>query len=493
MDLGTLHLFVSMVGLTGAVIMVSALLSGVIERTGVPHVAVFLGLGAIIGPMGLGLIDAGLQSPLLHIVATLSLALVLFTDALSINLGELRRHKVLAALVLGPGTLASAGFIALAGHFILDIPPAQAAMLGAALASTDPVLLRGLLKDRRLGGSVRQALRLESGMNDAALLPVVLVALSVAAGSGEGPAESGARVVLDNFVLGPAAGVLVGLLGVAALELVRKRMGIRRDYESLYSLGIAFAAFAAAETVHGSGFLAAFTAGLTIAILDVELCDCFLEYGETTAEMALLFTFVLFGTSLIWSGLGVITPLTLLFAALVFLLRPLAFLPALWPARALSWRERLLIAWFGPRGLSSLLLMLLPVIAGVPGAGELVQVCCLVVLISIVLHGLSPRVLLGRRARPDRPETAPAGPGGAEGEDAGSTEPGAGAVIDTATVASLRRQGRPLVVADARSHRSFQESDLAPEGAVRLDPDRPVSDAARLRLSREAVIAVLCA
>jgi len=72
---------------------------------------------------------------------------------------------------------------------------------------------------------------------------------------------------------------------------------VRRDYESLYSLGIAFTAFAAAETVHGSGFLAAFAAGMTIAALDVELCDCFVEYGAVTAEMLLLFTFVLLGSS----------------------------------------------------------------------------------------------------------------------------------------------------------------------------------------------------
>ena len=128
------------------------------------------------------------------------------------------------------------------------------------------------------------------------------------------------------FILGPGAGVLVGLLGVAALELVRKKLGVRRDYESLYSLGLGFTAFAAAEMVHGSGFLAAFAAGMTIAALDVELCDCFVEYGEATAEMLLLFTFVLLGTSLIWSGLTGITGATLLFTALAVLVRTPVYL-----------------------------------------------------------------------------------------------------------------------------------------------------------------------
>src|SRR4029077_5228647 len=101
------------------------------------------------------------------------------------------------------------------------------------------------------------------------------------------------------------AGIAVGLLAIAALEMIRRKTGVRRDYESIYSLGGAFAAFAAAEAVHGSGFLAAFAAGLTISAIDVELCACFLEYGETPAEMALMFTFVLFGTSLIWTGLNI--------------------------------------------------------------------------------------------------------------------------------------------------------------------------------------------
>ena len=172
-----------------------------------------------------------------------------------------------------------------------------------------------------------------------------------------------ARLALELVLLGPGAGVAVGLLALGALELVRRRTGVRRDYESLYSLGVAFAAYAAAEAMHGSGFIAAFCAGLTIAALDVELCDCFLEYGQTTAEMTLLFTFILFGSSLIWQGLLVLNGTTLLFAVVVVLIRPVAFFLSLFCTN-LDSRSRLLIAWFGPRGLSSLLLILVPVFAG---------------------------------------------------------------------------------------------------------------------------------
>ncbi|HLG22084.1 MAG TPA: cation:proton antiporter, partial [Candidatus Manganitrophaceae bacterium] len=310
--------FTAMMALVGAVIIIAALLSGLIERSGLPQVAAFLALGAVLGPAGLDLFDVKLDSPILRIVATLSLILVLFTDAVSLSIKEVKRHLSLAFLVLGPGTLLSALLIALAGRLLLDIPLASASILGAALASTDPVLLRGVLKGERLPGSVRQALRLESGLNDAVLLPVVLIGM-IFLGNGSLVGSDWARFGLSLFLLGPGAGIAVGFLAVSALVMMRRRFGVRRDYESLYSLGVVFAAYAAAEAVHGSGFLAAFAAGMTIAALDVELCDCFLEYGETTAEMTLLFTFILFGGSLIWSGLTLLDARTIAFAAAAIL------------------------------------------------------------------------------------------------------------------------------------------------------------------------------
>ena len=101
----SVDLFLSTLGLIGFVIVVAALFSGAVERSGVPQVLVFLLIGALIGPFGLGLLDAGPESPILRVVATLSLALVLFTDAVSLNLKEVRQQKMLTALVLGPGTI----------------------------------------------------------------------------------------------------------------------------------------------------------------------------------------------------------------------------------------------------------------------------------------------------------------------------------------------------------------------------------------------------
>lgn len=504
------HSFAMTLALVGIVIVIAALLSGLIERSGMPQVAVFLALGALLGPAGLGLLDLTLESPLLRVVATLSLALVLFVDAVSLDIREAQRHSGLAALVLGPGTMLSAALIALAGWALLGLPPAAAAILGAALASTDPVLLRGLLARRDLPASARQALRLESGLNDAVLLPVVLVAMAFLASGASHKGTGWARMGIELFLLGPGAGVLVGLVGVATLALMRRWVGVRRDYESLYSLGVAFTAFAAAEAMHGSGFLAVFAAGLTIAALDMELCDCFLDYGAATAELALLFTFVLFGSSLIWSGFTVLTGASLVFALLTLLIRPVAFFLSFLRTR-IPRRDKLLIAWFGPRGLSSLLLVLLPVFAQLPGSDRLFALCCLVVLASVALHGGS-LMFLGRgpRLTERRPDEAFAAPSPAAVPDGLSSSPKGQRdaapdrsapgppVQDEAriTVEEMRRlqqEGAPVVVLDVRSERTFADSDRLAVGAIRLHPDRAVQDARERRLPPDTWLVAFCA
>lgn len=480
------ELFLSTLGVIGAVIVVSALFSGAIERTGVPQVAVFLGIGALIGPAGFQIMDAGVDSPILRVVSTLSLALVLFTDAVSLNLKEVREQKWLAFLVLGPGTILTTAMIALLAWGLLGLRFELAAILGSALASTDPVLLRGFLRRPGLDASVRQALRLESGMNDAVLLPIVLVGIAIDISGGMRPGDWG-KLSLDMLVLSPGIGAATALVAISMLEFARRRTGVRRDYESIYSLGVAFAAFAGAEAVHGSGFLAAFAAGLTIAALDVELCDCFLEYGETTAEMALLFTFVLFGASVVWTGFGVLSPKTLLFTALVFLARPAAFIPALLPART-PWRSRLLIAWFGPRGLSSLLLVLLAVFAGVPGATGLLAICSLVVLFSILVHGFSPLLLPKEPPVNASVQVTAIKPDGAAGPVFAERE-----YITVEEYKAAEASGTPVTIVDARTDRTFDESQKSPANSVRLHPEQAVSSANALGLPRQNVLAVLCA
>ena len=486
--------------LIGIVIIVSALLSGLVDRSGLPQVAVFIIIGFALGPGGLGVFDMHLESPILRVAATLSLTLVLFTDAVTLNMKEARRHTGLAFRMLGPGTLLCAALTAIAAWWLLGIAPAHAAILGAALASTDPVLLRGLLRRRDISPTARQALQLESGLNDAVLLPIVVVAIAFT-----GPHDFGsghlAKMGFGLFILGPGAGIAIGLLAVSALDLIRKRIGVRRDYESLYSLGVAFTAFAAAEAAHGSGFLAAFAAGLTIAALDVELCDCFIEYGGVTAEMLLLFTFVIFGSSLIWTGFSEFDPRTVIFAAFAILIRVPIYLITLIGSHV-DRRGRLLIAWFGPSGLSSLLLVLLPVFAGVPGSDRLFRVCALIVLISIVLHGASPMLLTRFGPKPEPVEPPPPPPLPEPVKESRSlpimeSAPALSSIgkqsITLEELDQLQKSGDPVVLLDVRTERSRDTSDSQATGSVRMPPENVVIQARDLKLQKEAWLIAYCA
>jgi hypothetical protein len=230
--------------------------------------------------------------------------------------------------------------------------------------------------------------------------------------------------------------------------------------------------------------------------------------------MALLFTFVLFGSSLIWSGFTVLSGATLLFTAVVLLARPVAFLASLARQR-MDRRSRLLIAWFGPRGLSSLLLVLLPIFAGLPGSERLFAICCLVVLVSVVLHGGAPALLASRDGRelslPAEGEPAPqpscslpraqtpesdgaSAPAGDEASaPAPEAKPPAGERITLGEVSARRERGEPVVILDARSARSFESSDQQLRGALRLDPDRAARRAAELGLPHDAWLVAFCA
>jgi hypothetical protein len=228
---------------------------------------------------------------------------------------------------------------------------------------------------------------------------------------------------------------------------------------------------------------------VVIARLDVELCDCFLDYGQATAEMFLLFTFVAFGAALIWTGFTVAGPATLVFAAVALLVRTLVLLPVL--ARiGVDLRSRRIIAWAGPRGLSSLLLVLLPVFAGVPGSERLFAITSLVVLLSVALHGTGIAVFLRMSEGPisDATEftTAPV-----------TTQPDPDSrVPERITLDELRRlreRGERVILADVRTERSHQADNLRAEGAVRLPPDDAVRRARELGLDHHATVVLYCA
>src|SRR5437763_8629781 len=206
--------FPATLALIGIVVLVSSLLSGWVDRTGLPQVAIFLLLGLVLGPWGLGLLDLTLRSTPLQVISTLALVLVLFSDAIGVDIGEARRNRRLALFVLLPGTLVPAALISVAAWLLLRLSVPAALILGAALASTDPVLLRALVRRPDLPGDARTALRLESGMNDVVLLPIVVLSILVLQLRAGEAAPEVSRRLLGLFVLGPALGGPIGCLAV---------------------------------------------------------------------------------------------------------------------------------------------------------------------------------------------------------------------------------------------------------------------------------------
>jgi hypothetical protein len=252
---------------------------------------------------------------------------------------------------------------------------------------------------------------------------------------------------------------------------------------------------------------------MTIASIDVELCDCFIEYGGVTAEMLLLFTFVIFGSSLIWTGFSGLNWPTVIFAIVAMLIRIPVYLLSL-IGSDVDRRGRLLIAWFGPSGLSSLLLVLIPVFAGLPGSDRLFAVCSLIVLLSVVIHGGSP-MLLARFCKEDKsketplPETAiatpltelqrvqptVAQPTAATAEppvSEAATEPGA-QTITLEELERLRRLNEPVILLDVRTERSLETSESMAQGAIRMPPEHVVAQARELKLPKDAWLIAYCA
>jgi NhaP-type Na+/H+ or K+/H+ antiporter len=168
--------------LLAIVLTVSALASGLVERAPLSFPMIFLGLGLLMGARGLLPLDV--HHPALESIATLSLALVLFLDAVNMQVDELRQDWLVPLLTLGPGTLLTIAGAAGAASLLLGTPPLQALLLGAILASTDPVVLRDVLRNDQIPRSVRRALGVEAGMNDLVVVYLYRAGNSVACKTG---------------------------------------------------------------------------------------------------------------------------------------------------------------------------------------------------------------------------------------------------------------------------------------------------------------------
>ena len=477
-----------------AVLTISALLAGFVARAPLSFPIVFLALGLVLGDGTTGAVSVDLDSEVLQAVAFATLALVLFLDAMNLELAVMRRDWLIPALTLGPGTLLVIGLTAVSAMVIMGLDPLIAFIAGAILASTDPVVLRDVLRDDRLPRPVRNALSIEGGTNDLIVLPPILILAAVATHEASSTL-SWLGFIGELLIVGPVAGAVVGLGGAWLMSAVDARYPVRREWQALYGIGLVLAAFAAGETLGEDGFLAAFAAGAAVGLSSRTLCDCFLEFGEVLAELLMLMSFVLFG-AVLSSELGAVelADALLLAALAVILIRPLSVGAALRLRHThLSREGRAFIAWFGPRGLNYLLLALLVVEHGVAEGREVFGIVGVVVLVSVAVHGATATPLsswYARRARATTlPEERESTLAGAFGGRVGTT-PEEAPRITAAELADLLASSDPPLVVDVRSRSGYARDPNRIPGAVSVRPDE-VADWGREQ-DPDRLIALYC-
>ncbi|MCH8108344.1 MAG: cation:proton antiporter [Chloroflexi bacterium] len=293
----------------------------------------------------------------------------------------------------------------------------------------------------------------------------------LAVATDQGGGVSGWVVFLFKLlVLGPVIGFAVGGFGSWVMDWMDKKLTIRREHQSLFGVGLVLASYSAATAAGGDGFLGAFAAGLAVVMLNQSLCDCFLEYGEVTSEMAMLLAFVLFGAVLsgmlgmvdIWPTLG-------LAALVIFVIRPAVLGIVLAKAR-MSWQAHAFISWFGPRGLNSLLLALLVVQAGIPGSELLLATVGVVVIASVAIHGGTATPvgmwygrLAARETLAEERETTVAGLFG--------SHDGEVPMVESQELAEWLTEPDPPLIIDVRTRASYDHDRTRIPDSVRVLPD----------------------
>jgi NhaP-type Na+/H+ or K+/H+ antiporter len=455
--------------LVAVVLTISALASGIVEQAPLSFPIIFLGLGFLLGERGLGILRLKPEDAAVESIAILTLALVLFLDAVRLRESEMSGAGLVPMLSLGPGTLIIVLVTAFGAHLLLGITIIESLLLGTILASTDPVVLRDVVRNERIPRSIRSALSIEAGTNDIVVLPILLVLIAIAKAEANG-AAGWLTYAAQVFLLGPAVGFVVGAGEAWLMGKADARFGISREYQALYGIGLVLLAFVSAQGLGGDGFLAAFSAGLAVALLNFDLCDCFLDYGETTAEMAMLLAFIFFGVVISDIALEVpLLPTLLLAAVVIFVARPLAIGLVLRHA-AVSHAARAFIGWFGPRGLSSLLLTLLVLQHGVANAQFLLAVTGVVVTVSVVMHGVSATplsALYGRAVeRSTHEEERESTAAGIFGEPAKETP--------RISVGDLHRElegPNPPLILDVRTRSQYERDLTRIPDSIRVPPD----------------------
>jgi NhaP-type Na+/H+ or K+/H+ antiporter len=369
-----------------------ALISGRLQGTMITAPLVFVVFGLIVGAGGLDIANLDVGHSTIHVVAELTLILVLFTDAARIDLNQVRRDHNLPLRMLTIGLpLAIAAGMLLAVLMFPSFSFWEAALLAALLAPTDAALGQSVVSAKAVPVRIRQAINVESGLNDGIALPAVLL-FAALAGAEHDAAEASdwVRFGLLQVTLGPLAGVIIGYIGARLLDTASERGWANTSFQGIGILSLAILTYVAAELVGGNGFIAAFIGGMVFGNTIRHPCTFLFEFMETEGQLLMLITFLIFGAVLLPEAIAHFEPVYLLYAlASLTVIRIVPILISLIGA-GLRLPTQLFLGWFGPRGLASILFVLLILEESeVEHRDELLSITVVTVALSVLLHGIT--------------------------------------------------------------------------------------------------------
>jgi NhaP-type Na+/H+ or K+/H+ antiporter len=392
--------------LLGLFVFAYSLVAGGLGRTVISGPILFTLFGLSVGPLGLDLLSFHAEWHDLQVLAELTLALVLFTDAAKTNLPVLYSNLGIPRrlLLLGLPLTILLGILIGLGLFP-ELGWLEVALLATMLAPTDAALGKAVVTDERVPAGIREGLNVESGLNDGICVPILLVFLTLAVAASEttDPLLLTLELMGEEIGIGLAVGLGVTLIGGNLVWLAERRGWISHTWRQLTVAALAVSCFALAQKLGGSGFIAAFSGGLLFGWLCGALKRPLLMAADGSGDTMALLTWVIFGASVITLGIGELSWQVVAYSLLsLTLIRMLPVFLSLC-GLGLNAQTMLFLGWFGPRGLASIVFIVIVLSEAadsplITHGGTLAMTVVTTVVLSILAHGLSANPLVRRVA-----------------------------------------------------------------------------------------------
>ncbi|MEM7195872.1 MAG: sodium:proton antiporter [Pseudomonadota bacterium] len=354
-----------------------------------PILFTFVGLG--MGAFGFDIFRIDVTHQGIQVLLEITLILVLFSDAARIDLNRLREfHRIPRRMLIVGMPLTIVLGTAVAYGLPLGLTFCEAGLLAAILTPTDAALGQAVVSSKSVPERMRVGLNVESGLNDGIALPIVLVFASIASALATHDNQQWLVFGLSQVTLGPLAGVVVGWSSAWLLRRFRDSGWVSEGGEGIVALCTAGLCFMIAEVVHGNGFISAFVGGLVFGHMNRKRSHFLFEFVEAEGQILTNGAFFLFGALLLPQVLMEFHVWNWVFA--VFALTAMRMLPVHLSLRGLSLSlpTSLFLGWFGPRGLASILFLLLVLEETVLPNGETISYVVLAaVVLSVLAHGIT--------------------------------------------------------------------------------------------------------